>query len=58
MKTMIGLRVSPKFKDFLQSQADKENRTLSNFITNAVLTYVKDHKGVEWREESSKKSKR
>jgi uncharacterized protein (DUF1778 family) len=55
---MIGLRVSPKFKDFLQSQADKENRTLSNFITNAVLTYVKDHKGVEWREESSKKSKR
>ena len=52
---MIGLRVSPKLKDFLQSQADKENRNLSNFITNAVLTYIKDNKGVEWREESSKK---
>jgi uncharacterized protein (DUF1778 family) len=58
MKIMIGLRVSPTFKEFLQNQADKENRTLSNFITNAVLTYVKDHKGVEWREELSKKSKR
>jgi len=55
---MIGLRVSPKFKDFLQNQADQENRTLSNFITNAVLTYVKDHKGVEWREEQSKKPKK
>ena len=54
---MIGLRVSPKFKEFLQSQADQEHRTLSNFITNAVLTYVKDHKKVEWHEESSKKPK-
>ena len=57
MKIMIGLRVSPKFKEFLQSQADQENRTLSNFITNAVLTYVRDHKKVEWREELSKKPK-
>lgn len=58
MKIMIGLRVSSKFKEFLQSQADQEHRTLSNFITNAVLTYVKDHKKVEWREDTSKKPKR
>jgi len=52
MKIMIGFRVIPKFKAFLQKQADEENRSLSSFLNNAVLTYVKDHKGIkDWREE-------
>jgi uncharacterized protein (DUF1778 family) len=49
MKIMIGLRVTEEFKAFLQKQADGENRTLSNFIENAVLTYIKEHKGGDWK---------
>jgi len=50
MKVMIGLRIEPKLKDLLQKLADGENRTLSNFILNAVLTYLREHKGIEdWR---------
>ena len=44
---MIGFRVSPEFKALLQRLADEENRTVSNFIENAVLTYIKEHKGVD-----------
>jgi len=49
MKIMIGFRVTKEFKKFLQQLADDENRTLSSFLTNAVLTYVKEHKGVTWK---------
>lgn len=44
---MIGLRVTEEFKSVLQKLADEENRTLSNFIENAVLTYIADHKGLD-----------
>jgi uncharacterized protein (DUF1778 family) len=46
---MIGFRVTPEFKKFLQKQADEENRTLSNFIENGILTYIKEHKGIDWK---------
>jgi len=49
MKIMIGLKVDTEFKKFLQKMAEDENRSLSNFILNAVLTYIKDHKGVDWK---------
>ena len=58
MKIMIGLRVEPEFKEFLQKLADEENRTLSNFINHALLTYIQEHKGVDWRKESDKKAKK
>ena len=53
---MIGVRIKPKLKDFLQKLADKERRSLNNFIVNAVLTYAKDHHGVNW-DENEKKAK-
>lgn len=46
---MIGFKATKQFKEFLQEIAKDENRTLSNFIVNALLTYIKEHKGVEWR---------
>jgi predicted transcriptional regulator len=57
---MIGFRVSPEFKEFLQELADGENRNLSNFMENAILTYIKDHKGTDWKKlkKKSKKSKK
>ncbi|GKT10021.1 hypothetical protein [Desulforhabdus sp. TSK] len=49
MKIMIGFKASKEFKEFLQGMAKSENRTLSNFIVNALLTYIREHKGVEYR---------
>jgi uncharacterized protein (DUF1778 family) len=57
MKIMIGLRVTEEFKQFLQEQAEKENRTLSNFIENAVLTYVKEHKDIDYKKDKKKTKK-
>ena len=50
---MIGFRVSKEFKDFLQKIADEENRTLSGFLNNAVLTYIKEHHAIDWKKDKS-----
>jgi predicted transcriptional regulator len=55
MKIMIGFRVAKDFKKFLQEMADSENRTLSSFLQNAVLYYIKKEKGIDYKKESSPK---
>ena len=50
MKPLIGIKVDEKLKKIFQEQAIAENRTLSNFILNATLTYLKEKKGIEWKE--------
>jgi uncharacterized protein (DUF1778 family) len=50
MKIMIGFRVTKEFKKLLQKLADEENRSLSSFLNNAVLTYIKEHKGLTWKQ--------
>jgi uncharacterized protein (DUF1778 family) len=57
MKIMIPVRIESNLKEFLQQSADKERRSLNNFIVNATLTYIKDHHGIDWREKSEKKKK-
>jgi len=52
---MIGFRATRKFKTFLQDMAKRENRTLSNFIVNALLTYIKERHDVTWDLEKEKK---
>ena len=54
MKIMIGFKATREFKDFLKKMAKQENRTLSNFIFNALLVYTKEHRGVDWNEEIKK----
>ena len=55
MKIMIGFRVTPEFKKILEEQAYKENRTLSGFLYNAVLYYLKKEKDIDWQKEEKKK---
>ena len=50
-KIMIGFKASKEFKDFLQKIADKENRTLSNFIINALLNYIKQHYSIDYKKD-------
>jgi hypothetical protein len=45
---VMGFRIEPELKKFFQKMADEEYRSLSNFMINAVLTYIKEHKGVTW----------
>lgn len=54
---MIGFKASDEFKKFLEKQADTENRSLSNFIVNALIVYTKEHHNVDWKEEPEKKAK-
>jgi len=59
MKVLLGVRVEPGLKDLLQKLADGENRNLSNFVVNAVVTYLKDHKGIDdWRKVASEKKRK
>ena len=46
---MIGFKATKDFKEFLQKRAEEENRTLSNFIVNALLTYIKEHRGIDYK---------
>jgi predicted transcriptional regulator len=57
MKIMIGFRVTPEFKKFLENLADEENRNLSSFIENAILTYVKNNRGIDYKKQIRDKSK-
>ncbi len=47
MKIMIGIRIEPDLKKKLEKLADEENRSLSNFIVNATLAYIKEHKNID-----------
>jgi uncharacterized protein (DUF1778 family) len=49
MKIMVGFKATKEFKSFLQGMAKAENRSLSNFIVNALLTYIREHSGIEWQ---------
>jgi uncharacterized protein (DUF1778 family) len=52
---MIGFRITEKLKQVLQKLADEENRTLSSFLLNAVLYYIREEKGVNLTKEGEEK---
>ena len=47
MKLLVNIRIDKEIKRFIEEYASKERRSISNFITNAILTYVKDHHGAD-----------
>ena len=57
MRPMIGFRVDQDLKEFFEKLAKKENRSLSNFIINAILTYIKEHHGIDWHKVKDKPKK-
>ena len=52
---MIGFRVTERLKRVLQKLADEENRTLSSFLLNAVLYYIREEKGISLTKEGVEK---
>lgn len=47
---MMALRIEPGLKIFLKEFADKERRSLSNFLIYAATKYICDEKGVDWED--------
>jgi len=43
MKLLVNIRLEKEIKKFIEEYATKERRSISNFITNGILTYIKDH---------------
>ncbi len=52
---MISFKVEKELKKLVQEAAEKESRTLSSFITNCVVQYLKNHHGIDWYEVKKKK---
>jgi hypothetical protein len=50
-KILIGIKVDPAFKEILKEAGREENRSLSNFIKHCLLTYLKEGKGIDYKEE-------
>ena len=46
----LGLRLEAKEKILKEAGRD-ENRSLSNFIKHCLLTYLKEKKGIDYKEE-------
>ena len=55
---VIGFRVPKELKKLLEELADKENRTLTSYIVNAVVTYTKERHSIDWYELKKKPSKK
>jgi uncharacterized protein (DUF1778 family) len=51
MSKTIGIKVSRKFRDIIKDAARDENRSLSNFIKHAILTYLAEKKGIDFKED-------
>ena len=54
MKITLSFKVEPQLKEALQNLADKENRSLSNYIVT-VLMQLLENQGIDWRNEKPKK---
>ena len=50
----LSFKVDPKLKDALLKLADKENRSLSNYVVTALMKHLENH-GIAWRKEKPKK---
>ena len=47
MKVMIGIKVNPETKKILQEEAEKEHRSLANFVKHCIFTYLQEKKDVK-----------
>ncbi len=51
MKVVISFKVNEKIREALRRLAEKENRSLSNYILTILLKNLQEH-GIDWREEA------
>jgi hypothetical protein len=49
MKVMMGIRIHSELKKLLQDLADKDGRSLSNYVNKIILSYLKEHESIDWK---------
>ena len=49
MKVMLGIRIHQELKKLLQDLADKDGRSLSNYVNKIILSYLKEHENIDWK---------
>jgi predicted transcriptional regulator len=55
MKTTLSFKVDSRLKETILKLAEKENRSLSNYIVTLLMKHLEDQ-GIDWQE-AHKKSK-
>ncbi len=51
---VISFKIEEKVKEAVQVLAEKENRTLSNYIATLIIKHLQDQ-GIDWRKEKKDK---
>lgn len=51
---VLSFKVDPRIKKALLKLAEKENRSLSNYVITLILRHLEE-KGVDWRKEVGEK---
>jgi hypothetical protein len=54
----INIRAEKLLKEICLKEAEKEARTLSSFIINCILTYLREHKGIDYFEIKAQEPKK
>jgi predicted transcriptional regulator len=53
-KMSLSFKVDPRIKNALEDLAQKENRSLSNYVITLLLKHLGDQ-GIDWRDTKEKK---
>lgn len=57
MKVTLSFKVDPHLKEALEHLANKENRSLSNYVVTALMKHLKEQ-GIDWQKDLGKKPKK
>jgi len=52
----LSFKVDPRMKNALEALAEKENRSLSNYVITLLMKHLEE-RGLDWRGEGSKKKR-
>ncbi len=52
---MINVKLDPKMHEALRRVAEKEFSTISTLVKQAIEKFLREEKGIDWREEESEK---
>lgn len=53
-KMSLSFKTDPRLVEALKKLANKENRSLANYVITVLMNHLKEN-GIDWREESEKK---
>ena len=46
---MLGIRIHPDLKKLLQELAEKDGRSLSNYVNQIIHSYLREYENIDWK---------